>query len=336
MKPKKPSKRSFFNQLVMAIATAIGLAVVSFQASSANVYPDRPITLIVGFPAGGAFDSVMRTLAEEMSKSLGQRVLIDNRAGAGGSIGTQAVMTAPADGYTLLAAGLQLATSPHLNKISYKPTSDVQMLGLMANVPVLLLVRADSPIKDAKDIVALGKKNGSGVTIGSGGVGTTGHFASLMVESGLKTPVLQVPYKGGSPGLLALIGGEIDMFFDQPSGALNGFIKTGKLRAVLVMQNQRCAQMPNIKSAAESGLPIEAPLRGWQGLALRSGTPEPIVNKLSASMAGAVASPAFQKLLQQLDLEPIRGATPDAAQKHYLAELSRWGQFIKKYGITSQ
>ena len=148
----------------------------------AQTYPDRPVTIVVGFAPGGAFDSVMRSLGEEMSKTLGQRVNVDNRPGAGGAIATQAVVAAPADGHTLLAAGLQLGTGPHLNKVNYDPAADLTMVGQIVSVPVLLLVRADSPIKDAKDLVALSKKNGNGVSIGTGGVGTRNRARSMMLR----------------------------------------------------------------------------------------------------------------------------------------------------------
>ena len=308
----------------------------SLGPAFAQTYPDRPVTIAVGFAAGGAFDSVMRALAEEMSKTLGQRVNVDNKAGAGGAIATQAVVAAPADGYTLLAAGLQLATGPHLNKISYNPATDLTMVGQVVNVPVFLLVRQDSPIKDAKDIAALGKKNGNGVTVGSGGAGTTGHFGALMMESALNTPVVHVPFKGGAPGLQALVAGEIDLMLDQPSGVLQGLVQAGKIRAVAVMQGTRHPLTPNVKSASDLGLKLETPLRGWQGLAVRSGTPPAVIQKISASIAAAVASPAFKKKMEQLDLELVTASSPESFQKLYLSELSHWGTFIKKHKITNQ
>ena len=304
--------------------------------SQAQSYPERPISLLVGFPPGGAFDSVMRTLAEELSKSLGQRVNIDNRAGAGGAVATQAVAAAPADGYTLLAAGLQLGTGPHLNKVNYNPLADLTMIGQVTSVPVMLLVRSDSSVKDAKDIVALAKKNTNGITVGSGGVGTTGHFGSLMLGNALGVSVVHVPFKGGAPGLQALVGGEIDMMFDQPSGVMQGLLSGGKIRAISVIQEQRSTSLPDVKSAPEIGLNMEKPLRGWHGIAVRTGTPPAVLQKLNVALTAAVNSVAFKAKVDQLGLDLITGSTPETFQKYYLAEYDRWGQFIKKHKITNE
>ena len=326
-------KRATTSILRAVVAVA---AATSFGVVFAQTYPDRPVTIVVGFAPGGAFDSVMRSLAEEMSKTLGQRVNVDNRPGAGGAIATQAVIAAPPDGHTLLASGLQLGTGPHLNKVNYDPINDLTMVGQIVSVPVFLLVRADSPVNDAKDLVALSKKNGNGVSIGTGGVGTTGHFGALMIETAINAPVVHVPFKGGAPGLLALMAGEVDLMIDQPSGVLQGLMQSGKLRAVAVMQSSRHPLTANVKSAPEFGLTLETPLRGWQGLGVRTGTPPTVVQKLSASLAAAAASPAFKKKMEQLDLELITTTSPEAFQKLYLTELARWGAFIKKHKITAQ
>lgn len=327
-----------FNRVISGTAKLWGALLLASNLGQAvaQTYPSRPVTIVVGFAAGGAIDSVMRALAEEMSKTLGQRVNIDNKVGAGGAIATQAVIGSPADGYSVLAAGLQLATGPHLNKVSYNPATDLSMVGQVASVPVFLLVRQDSPITDAKDIAALARKNGNGVTIGSGGAGTTGHFGALMIGSALNVPVVHVPFKGGAPGLQALVAGETDLMFDQPSGVMQGLIQAGKIRPVAVMQNTRHPLTPSVKSAPEFGVQLETPLRGWQGLAVRSGTPPVVIQKISASIASAVMSPAFKKKLEQLDLELVTNSSPESFQNLYLSELSHWGMFIKKNKITSQ
>lgn len=331
----------FLNQLLRPLSrtlrvASILLAVTFAGLCQAQAYPERPISLLIGFPPGGAFDSVMRTLAEELSKSLGQRVTIDNKAGAGGALATQAVAAAPADGYTLLAAGLQLGTGPHLNKVNYNPLTDLTMIGQVTSVPVMLLVRSDSTIKDAKDILALAKKNTNGITVGSGGVGTTGHFGALMLSNALGVPVVHVPFKGGAPGLQALVGGEIDMMFDQPSGVMQGLLSGGKIRALSVIQEQRSSSLPDVKSAPEIGLNMEKPLRGWHGIAVRTGTPPAVLQKLNVALTAAVNSTAFKTKVDQLGLDLIAGSTPDIFQKYYLAEYDRWGQFIKKHKITSE
>ena len=316
--------------------TLVFFLALGCSLSAAQAYPEKPVTIVVGFPPGGTFDVVMRALAEELSKTLGQRFTVDNRAGAGGSIATQSVVAAAADGYTLLTAGLQLGTGPHLQKINYNPQTDLTMVAQVSAAPVLLLVRSDSPIKEARDIVALAKKNGNGVSAGSGGVGTTGHFGALMLASALNIPVVHVPFKGGAPGLQGLVGGEIDMMFDQASGVMQGLVKSGRLRIVSIMQDNRVAAIADIKSAPEFGLSLEVPLRGWQGIAVRSGTPPAVVQKLATSIAAAVAAPAFKAKIDQLGLELVTNSTPDTFQKFYLAELDHWGKFIRKNQITTQ
>ena len=317
-------------------AVASLVLALGFNLSFAQTYPEKPVTIVVGFPPGGTFDVVMRALAEELSKTLGQRFNVDNRAGAGGSIATQSLVAAPADGYTLLTAGLQLATGPHLQKITYNPLTDLTMVAQVSSAPVLLLVRADSPIKDARDIVALARKNGNGVSAGSGGVGTTGHFGALMLGGALNVPVVHVPFKGGAPGLQGLVGGEIDMMFDQASGVMQGLVKSGRLRIVSIMQDKRVVAISEVKSAPEFGLSLEVPLRGWQGIAVRSGTPPAVVQKLSAAIAAAVASPGFKTKIDQLGLELVTSSSPEVFQKFYLSELDRWGKFIRKNQITVQ
>lgn len=330
---RPPSLAPFVRRLGRVLA--IGAFAVAALPAQAQAYPDKPLTLVVGFGAGGALDTIMRSIAEEMSKSLGQRVNVDNRAGAGGAIATQYVVSQKPDGYTLLAAGLQLATGPHLNKVAYDPHADLSMIGQIGTVPVLLLAKADSPIRTAADVVALARSRG-GVNVGTGGVGTTGQFGALLLGAGLDVPVVHVPFKGGAAALQALVGGEVDLVFDQMSGVMKGLVDGGKIRIVATMQNQRLANLPDVKTASEFGLKLDAPLQGWQGLAVRSGTPAPVVQKLVAAWNAAVSAPSVRQKAAQLGLELETGRSPEAVQKHYLAELDRWGAFIRKHGITAE
>lgn len=318
------------------IAAVALLPIAGAQWAQAQAYPERPITIVVGFATGGAFDTVMRALADELSKQLGKPVLVDNRAGAGGAIATQAVVAAPADGYTLLAAGLQLGTGPHLNSVSYNPKADLTMVRQVTSVPVMLLTHSGSPIHNAADIVALAKKNGNGVTIGTGGPGTTGHFGTFVIGNGLKIPTIHVPFRGGAPALIALAGAEIDLLLDQASGAMQGLLDARKVRIVSLMQEKPSAAMPGIKSATEIGLPLEVELRGWQGIGVKAGTPAAIVSRLDTAIAAVVASPSFKARIDKLGMDLVTNSGPEAFQKLYLAELDRWGAFIAKYQIKAQ
>jgi tripartite-type tricarboxylate transporter receptor subunit TctC len=316
------------------VRLALG-GLLALAGTGAQAFPDRPLTLVVGFPAGGAFDSIMRTVAEEMSTRLGQRVNVDNRAGAGGALATQVVLSAKPDGHTLLAAGLQLATGPHLNKVAYDPQKDLRMVAPLSTVPVLLLAKADSPIKQASDITALARRGGQGLTVGSGGVGTTGHFGSLMLGDALGVKTVHVPFKGGAGALQGLAGGEVDLVFDQMSGTMQSLLQAGRIRALAVMQGSRLAALPQLPTAAEFGLKLDAPLKGWQGLAVRAATPAPVVARLQQAWQAAAASPAVKRRAEQLGLELMPPMAGDAFQQHYLAELARWGAFITQHKITA-
>ena len=324
-----------FALAAMAGACLCVIAAAMPQVAQAQTYPTRAISLLVGFPAGGGFDTVMRALAEEMSKNLGHPVTVENRPGASGAIATQALVAAAADGYTLLAAGLQLATGPHLNKVSYNPQTDLVMVRQVSSVPVLLLTHAASPIRTGADIVALARKNGNGVTIGTGGPGTTGHFGTFVVGTGLNVQTVHVPFRGGAPALTALAGGEVDLLFDQPSGAMQGMLDSKRVRVVALMQENPSSGLPGVKTAKEIGLPLELELRGWQGIGVRGGTAAAIVKRLDAAVAAAAASPVFKARLAGLGIDATGNVGPAEFQKHYLDELNRWGAFIKKYDIKA-
>lgn len=302
----------------------------------AQGFPEKPLSLVVGFPPGGATDSAMRTVADEMAKALAQPVVVDNRAGAGGAIATQYVVGTRPDGYTLLTAGLQLATGPHLNRVAYNPQKDLTMVGQLGIVPVLLLAKGDSRIQSATDLVTLAAARGDGITVGTGGVGTTGHFGSLMLGTALKIKTIHVPFKGGTPGLQALASGDVDLMFDQMSGSMLGLIQAGKVRVIAVMQNSRITTLPAVKTAAEFGLALDAPLQGWTGLAVHSGTPPAVIQKLRAAWMVAVESQAVKAKVEQLGIDLDTRKSPEEFQRFYLAELDRWSAFIKKNQITTQ
>ncbi len=319
-----------------ARSAAVVLLGIGSAFAQAQTFPDRPLTLVVGFPPGGSFDTVMRKIAEEMSKGLGQPVTIDNRPGAGGAIATQYVVGARPDGYTLLAAGLQLTTGPHLNKVSYNPLTDLTSIGQLGTIPVLLLVKSDSPVKSAADIVTVAKGRGGNINIGTGGIGTTGHFGTLLLGNALKVEAVHVPFKGGAAALQALAAGDVDLVFDQQSGVMQGLIQGGKVRVVAVMQSKRVSSLPEVKTASEFGLILDAPLQGWQGLAVRSNTPAPVVQKLTTAWNTAANSAVVKTSADLLGIELATDMPPQAVQQHYLNELNRWGAFIKKHQITAQ
>lgn len=317
--------------LLAALATASALGGV------AQAYPDKPVTLVVGFAPGGAADTVARQLAEELSKQLGQRVNIDNKSGAGGNIATQAVLGAPADGYTLLFAAIHLATNPWLAGVKYEPKSDLTMVSQITSVPVVMLTPGSGSFQQPVDIVRAAYKTSGGLKAGSGGIGTSSHLALELFSRSQNVPFLHVPYRGGAPANQALLAGEIDVMFDLMSGGLKQMVDSGRMRAVAVMQDKRVAALPQVRSAAELGLAPETFIRSWQGIAVKAGTPPEVLAKLHKAVVAAAASPSFTgRVGDQLGYTVVTSKTPDEFQKHYLAELGRWGSLIKAANIKPE
>lgn len=302
----------------------------------ADTYPDRPITLLVGFAPGGAADVVARQLAEEMSKQLGQRVNVDNKSGASGNLATLAMMSAPADGYTLLLAAIHLATNPALAGVKYDTRADLTMVSQVTSVPVVLLTGAGSPLKTPGDIAEASRKVDGGLKVGSGGIGTSSHLAMELFARSQKLAFVHVPYRGGAPANQALMAGETDLMFDLMSGGLKSMVDGGRVKPVAVMQDQRLPALPDVKSAKEWGLPESTHIRTWQGIAVKGGTPKPIVARLHKAVVAAANSPAFIARVEQLGSTLTTSKSPEEFQKFYLSELDRWGSLIKAANIKPE
>lgn len=328
MKPIAPARRSALRTSLLALATLAGLATVTAQA-----YPDKPVTLYVGFAAGGSADTVARALADELSKTLGQRVIVENRPGASANIASAAVLAAPADGHSLLFAGLTLATNPPLIGVKYDPLTALTMVTQITSVPVLMVTSSKTAIKSPADIFQLTKKTPGGLKVGSGGLGTSSHLAPELFFQSQKLPYLHVPYRGGAPANVAMLGGEVDLMFDLMSGTLRGFVEAGQARALAVMQDTRIETMPDVKSAKEWGLPPSTFMRSWQGIAVKSGTPEAVVATIHKAVLDATATPGFRARVSQLGSEVVTSKTPAEFDALYRSELKRWDALIKAAGI---
>lgn len=324
-------RRPFLKTLLLA---AMGCGMTA--SALAQTYPDKPVTLVLGFPPGGALDTVARALADEMGKTLGQKVIIDNKPGAGGNIATTAVLNAPADGYMLLLAAINLATAPALSGVRYKPKTDLAMVSQITSVPVLMLAAGKSRLNTPADVIAESRRTDGGLKMASGGIGTSGHLAIELLARSQKMPFLHVPYKGGAAASMALIGGEVDVNFDLGSGSLKSFLDAGTVKALAVMQDARVASLPNVKSAKELGLPADTYIRSWQGVAVKAGTPKPIIDKLHKAVIAATDTPAFRSRLWQLGSEVVTSKTPADFEKLHDAELDRWTAVIKAAGIKPQ
>ena len=317
----------------LVVIAALGLASAQAFAQS---FPDKPVTLFVGFAPGGAADSVARTIAEEMSKSLGQRVIVDNKAGASGNIATTTVVTNPADGYSLLFAAINLATNPSLGGVKYNPDKDLTMVSQMTSVPVVMVVPANSKFASVGDMIRFAKANDGALKAASGGIGTSSHLAMELLSRAEGFKYLHIPYKGGALANQAILSGDVDTMFDLMSGALKGMVDAARMKPLVVMQDTRVESLPDVKSAKELGLPAAAYIRSWQGIAVRSGTPKPIVDKLHDSVVAALKSPAVIARIKALGSDVVASAKPEDFQRLYADELKRWTALISQAGIKAE
>jgi len=298
----------------------------------AQDYPTRTITMIVPFPPGGPSDVVARIMADGMSKQLGQTIIIENVAGAGGTIGTARAAAADPDGYTLLGAGMgsHVAAPALFANLRYDSTKDFAPIGLVSNSQVAVVVKKDLPAKDLKEFIAYVKKNGENVKQAHGGIGSASHMACLLFTSEAGLKVTSVAYRGTGPALNDLIGGHVDFFCEQVV-SVQGAIKGGTVKAVVVSGNSRSPVLPNVPSAKEAGMP-DYQISIWSAIFAPKGTPKPIVAKLSDALNKALDDPAVVKRLADLGgtVPPKAERGPVYLEKTLKADIARWDPILKQ------
>ena len=312
-----------------------GLAALAFAAgAAAQQYPSRTISVIVPFAAGGPTDTVTRLIAQSMTKTLGQTVIVENTAGAGGTIGVEKVATAKPDGYTLLLMHIGISTAPSLYRnLRFDPTKDLEPIGLVTNVPMTIIANKDFPPKDMKELVSYVKANKDKVTYANAGVGAASHLCGMLFMTAIQTDVTTVPYKGTGPAMTDLIGGQVNFMCDQTTNTTPQ-IKGGKVKAYAVTTKQRLKTLADVPTAAESGLK-DFEVTVWHGMWAPHGTPKPVMDKLVAALQAALKDPAIISKFAELGTEPVAqsDATPAALDKHLKAEIAKWGPIIKKAGV---
>jgi tripartite-type tricarboxylate transporter receptor subunit TctC len=313
----------------IAVAVVFGLFAAA-PAWSAD-YPTRPITLVVPFPPGGSTSIVGRIVADRMSETLGQQIVVDNRGGAGGTLGTRQVARSAPDGYTVLLAYTgTLATGPSLYPdAGYDPRKDFAPIGLIGSAPTLLVVYPAFPPQSLKELIALAKAKPGSINYSSAGIGTVGHIAGELLSTLADIKLVHIPYKGTGPSLTDLLGGHVNMSF-TPIPAAIGHVQSGALRALAVTAEKRSALAPEIPTAAEAGLPgLEAGLR--YGLVAPAGTPQPIIERLNKELNAALATAEVRKQLAAEGAEPLPGTPQD-----YAADIDReetkWSKVVKASG----
>jgi len=287
--------------------------------------------MVVPFPPGGTTDILARAVGQKLSESWGQQVVIDNRPGAGGNIGTDIVAKSPADGYTLLmgTVGTHSINASLYSKLPFDPIKDFAPVTLVASVPNVLVVNATIDAKSVKELIALAKSRPGQLAFASSGNGTSIHLAGELFKSMTGTSMLHIPYKGSAPAIAELLGGQTNMMFDNLPSAMP-HIKSGRLRALAVTSVRRSPALPDVPTIAETGITgYEA--SSWFGVLAPAGTPKDVVAKIQADIAKALNTPEIRERLSGQGAEPV-GDTPEHFAEHIKAESAKWARVVKDSG----
>jgi tripartite-type tricarboxylate transporter receptor subunit TctC len=301
--------------------------------AQAQSYPDRPIRMIVPTPAGGPIDTMARLLGNAIATPLGQPVVIDNRGGAGNTLGSRDAAHAEPDGYTLLFSSASgLVISPMLYKsLDYDPVTSFAPIALVSDSPILLVVNPGVPAHSVAELVAYAKANPGEVNFSSGGVGTIPHLTGELFKAKAGISVVHVPYRGGGPSIADVVGGQIQFTFEGMN-VLLPLVRDGKLRALAITADQRSAQLPDVPTMVESGFP-DVVASSWTGLLAPAATPPAIVSKLNAATNAALMSDEMKAALAKVVADPLGGSPQDLAAR-MAADRQRWGAIIRQAGIS--
>src|SRR3954468_15834819 len=316
-------------------AFAEGVASLTTSRAVAQAYPARTIKLVVPYPAGGTTDLLGRLVADQLKSGLGATVVVENKPGAGTTLGAEQVARAEPDGYTLLmATSTTLAINKTLyRKLPYDPLKDFTPIALVAGVPFALIVNPTLPVTTLADFIAYAKSR-PGLAYGSAGNGSPQHLGAEMLRTAARIEIPHVPYRGSVPAMLDIIAGHIPFMVVDLQPALPQ-IRDGKLRVLGVTTRTRVAAAPEIPTLAETGLP-GFELVAWQGVVAPAGVPRPIVEQLAAQIAKLLADPATRAKLTTLSLEPLTGSTPDSFAAYVRAEVERWAAVVKASGAEAE
>jgi tripartite-type tricarboxylate transporter receptor subunit TctC len=324
------SKRKTMLMVCSAVA-ALGFGT---QAFSQAAYPDKPVSLVIPFAAGGPTDAVARMIAIPMSKSLGQTVLVENVVGAGGTIGVTKVAKAAPNGYTILLHHMGMATAPALyRKLSFDPLKDFEYIGQVVDVPMTLLARKDFPATTFPELQAYLKANGNKVSLANAGLGAVSHLCGLLFMSQIGVELNTIPYKGTGPAMNDLLGGQVDLLCDQTTQTVP-MIKENRVKVFGVTSMTRLAALPNVPTLNEQGLK-GFEVKVWHGMYAPKGTPAPVLEKINAAMRAAMQDPMVKQRLADLssDVPSADKMTPVGLKTHLEAEIAKWGPVIKKAGV---
>jgi len=321
-------------RITFAAAAALCGVVAAFNAAAAEAYPARPIRFIVPFPPGGGNDIVGRIVAQKLAEGLGQQVVIDNRGGAGGTIGTDIAAKAPPDGYTMLVNNISLAVNHTLfRKLPYDTLKDLAPVSLVGRQPNIVVVHPALPVKSMRELIDLARTKPGQLNYGSGGNGTASHLATEMLKLMTKTDLVHVPYKGLGPALTDLVGGRLELIISTMASALPQ-IKAGKLRPLAVTTARRSSFFPEVPTMHEAGVKGYE-FSTWYGLLVPAGTPQAIVDRLNREAGKAVASPAVIEQFGGQGLEPAASSAQEFSA-YLRSEVAKWGRVIRASGAAPE
>ena len=318
------------NFLKKTLALALLVSGIAF----AQTYPDRNIKIMQGFAPGGNADAIARAVGSEISKSMGQAVVVEAQAGAGGTIAATTVAKAKPDGYTLLlATGGHAVAGAIYNNLNYKTVQDFEMVSTITYFPFLIVINAENKIANFPALLNQAKANPGKIAYGTAGIGSTHHLAGELLASLAKVDLLHVPYRGDAGSITALLAGDVPFIIAPPTAVLSN-IKAGKLKAIAATGPQRWVGLPEVPTVAEQGVPAYD-VRSWAGLMAPAGTPKPVIDKLNAETLKAIQLPHVKTRLEEMGGD-VRGSTSDEMKNMVASETQKWIQVVNNAKIPKQ
>ncbi|MBO9650058.1 MAG: tripartite tricarboxylate transporter substrate binding protein BugD [Variovorax sp.] len=324
----------------MLVIAAFACSAVSIQApaAAAETWPEKPVTLVVPYSAGGPTDVVARMLAIPMAKSLGQPVVVENTVGAGGTIAPARVARAAPNGYTILIHHMGMATAPALyRKLPYDPLKDFEYIGQVLDVPMTLLSRRDFPANNFQELLSYVKANKDKVSLANAGIGAVSQLCGLLFTSQIGVDLTTVPYKGAGPALNDLMGGQVDLLCDQTTQTVPVIKDGNRVKVFGVTTPKRLPSLSDIPTLDEQGLK-GFDVRVWHGVYAPKGTPKPVIDKLNVALRAALQDDMVKRRIAELSSEivPMEKVTPEALRTHLASEVEKWGKVIRAAGIQGE
>src|SRR5262245_19308588 len=316
-----------------AMLKAAGLLLALTTAVAAQDYPNKPVRLIIPFPPGGSNDVVGRLIATHLGERLGKQVIVDNRAGAGGVIGTEIAANAAPDGYTLLIISIAHAVNPWLYKLNYDPIKAFAPIGVLATGPNVLAINPGLPVNSVKELVAMAKQKPGDLQYASAGIGSFQHLGAELFKLEAGVDMLHVPFKGGGPAMIDVIGGHTQLVFSSLVQT-TPHIKSGKLKALATGGTKRSPVLPDLPTVAEAGVPTYEAVNWW-GIVAPSGTPQPIIDKVYKAITAVQASPEVQKQFSQEGAAIVQMSTPEFGS-FMEKEMKKWERVVKEGHIKAE